>query len=162
MDDAGSVQMYSINLRHQYKCLTAVMRTNTQVEGIPAWLGNAYATIEAEANKRGARLTGPPFARFHRQDDGTFWVEAGFPVDRIIPTGNGVVASTLPEAETITTTHVGPYEELEPAYAAMGSWLAEHKCEAEGDPWEIYFSDPTEVPDMTKWRTEVVQPCRPA
>ncbi|MCE5291495.1 MAG: GyrI-like domain-containing protein [Nocardiaceae bacterium] len=159
--DADDVQMYSISLRHQYKCLTAVMQANVGADAIGQWLGGAYSRIEGETKKQGARLMGPPFARFHPLADGSIGVEAGFPVDRIVRKADGIRPSTLPETEMITTTHVGPYAEMKPVYDAMGSWLSEHQCEADGDPWEIYFTDPGEVPDAEQWRTAIVQPCRP-
>lgn len=137
------------------------MQTNVGAAAIGTWLSVAYATIESESKKQGARLTGPPFARFHQLDDGEFVVEAGFPVDRIILARNGVRSSSLPETEMVTTTHVGPYTQMKSAYEAINAWLSDHRCEPTGDPWEIYFTDPVEVPDTEQWRTEVVQPCGP-
>jgi effector-binding domain-containing protein len=168
---ADEVQLHSIRLRHKFRCLTAVAETQIAAPSIPEWLANVYPMIAREARQAGARLTGPPFARFHQMDDGLVKVEAGFPVDRIIPTRNGVHSSLLPEADAITTTHVGPYTRMEPAYAAVGGWLAEHQCEADGDPWEIYIAEPEAEPDTGAepddrpeprwWLTELVQPCRP-
>ena len=47
---------------------------------------------------------------------------------------------------------------MEPAYKALETWVNEHGAKA-GDPWEVYFSDPST--DPASWRTEIVQPFRP-
>ncbi|OWY63184.1 hypothetical protein B7486_54480 [cyanobacterium TDX16] len=58
--------------------------------------------------------------------------------------------------------HVGPYDQVEPAYRAAAEWVTEHGGTLDGDAWEVYLSDPDVEPDPATWRTEVVQPYRPA
>lgn len=70
--------------------------------------------------------------------------------------------SSLPGGTVATTMHVGSYDQMEPAYEALAQWVKEHGQELAGDPWEVYFSDPSVEPDPATWRTEIVQPYRPA
>jgi effector-binding domain-containing protein len=62
----------------------------------------------------------------------------------------------LPGGPAIGTEHIGPYDTLGLAYAALSAWLSEHGATAASPPWEVYFSEPTG--DPATWRTGVLQP----
>jgi effector-binding domain-containing protein len=94
--------------------------------------------------------------------DGRFEVEAGFPVSRPIERSGDVQPSELPGGQVAVTVHVGPYDQMEPAYQALASWVTDHGGELTGDAWEVFFSDPATEPGPATWRTEIVQPCRQA
>ena len=66
----------------------------------------------------------------------------------------------LPGGWVAVTWHVGPYEGLPHAHHAIIDWLADTGHEAAGAPWEVYWTDPSEVPDPAAWRTEVFHPIR--
>jgi effector-binding domain-containing protein len=91
---------------------------------------------------------------------GRFEVEAGFPATRPIEGNGDVQPSELPGGQVAVTMHVGPYEQMEPGYQALASWVGERGGELAGDAWEVYFSDPSTEPDPATWRTEIVQPYR--
>lgn len=139
---------------------TAVLRTSLAVADIPAFLGRAYMATSATLAKAEAGPAGPPFARYHVVGDGRFEVEAGFPATKPIAPDGEVQPGTLPGGDVATTMYIGPYEGMEPAYAALNSWIAE-RGEPAGDPWEIYYDDPDDVPDPASWRTRIVAPYRP-
>lgn len=139
---------------------TAVMRATLPVDGIGPWLAQAFGGVIAALGAQGTEPAGPPFARFHRLDEGRFEVEAGFPATAPIDDAGAVIASSLPAGPAACTTHIGPYEDMEPAYAAIAEWMAARDLEPAGDPWEVYFSDPAAEPDPATWRTDVVAPYR--
>ena len=56
--------------------------------------------------------------------------------------------------------HVGPYEKLGEAYAAMENYLKENGLESAGPPMEIYWSDPQEEKDTSKLQTELIWPIK--
>jgi effector-binding domain-containing protein len=146
---------------------TAVSTATLPVAKIGPWLAETYGMIAATLTAGGPKPAGAPFARYHKVDskpDGEerFVVEAGFPVATPIE-GNGEVRpSSLPGGPVAMTVHIGPYNQLEPAYDALAAWIRDHAGEPVGDAWEIYFSDPVQQPDPATWRTEVVQPYRSA
>ncbi|MDA8321128.1 MAG: GyrI-like domain-containing protein [Actinomycetota bacterium] len=141
---------------------TAVTIATLSVDEIGGWLASAYDAVAGVIAARQAEPAGPPFARFHRHEDGEFTVEAGFPVTTEIEAVGQVQPGELAGGMVATTIHLGPYEAMEPAYEAVLTWIAEHGCEPAGDAWEVYFSDPAEDPDPAHWRTEIVQPYRQA
>ena len=69
-----------------------------------------------------------------------------------------VQPSALPGGPAIVTWHIGPYDALGGAYAALDAWVEAHGVTADGPAWEIYPSEP--VGDPATWRTQVVQPYR--
>jgi effector-binding domain-containing protein len=53
-----------------------------------------------------------------------------------------------PSGEAATTLHVGPYDRLGEAHAAIDRWRAEHGREYAGVSWETYGDwndDPTQL-----------------
>lgn len=142
--------------------LTAVARATLPVAEIGPWLGRTYGAIAGLLAARQATPAGPPFARFHPLGDGRFDVEAGFPVSSPFAPSGEVQPSELPGGTVAVTVHVGPYDQMEPAYRALASWVTDRGRELAGDAWEVFFSDPATEPDPATWRTEIVQPYREA
>ena len=139
---------------------TAVAEATLPVDHIGPWLTKTYGAVAGVLAHQSVQPVGPPFSRFHRFDAGRFAVEAGFPVASVIDASGDVRASSLPGGRVARTMHVGPYDEMEPAYEALASWVRAEGGELVGDAWEIYYSDPQVEPDPKSWRTEIVQPYR--
>lgn len=156
------MKLYEIHAEARQAQLTAVARATLPVAEIGPWLGTTYGAIAGLLAARRAAPAGPPFARFHMLGDGRFDVEAGFPVSRPIEPSGDVQPSELPGGQVAVTVHVGPYDQMEPAYQALASWVTDHGGELAGDAWEVFFSDPAAEPDPATWRTEIVQPYRKA
>lgn len=156
------MKAYEIQSRTGPEQLTAVMTATLPVAEIGPWLARAYGAIASVIQAGGGYPAGPPFARYHRLASDGFAVEAGFPVSAAIDTEGDVRLSHLPGGPAAVIVHIGPYEQMAPAYEALASWVRSHGDEPAGDPWEVYFSDPASEPDPATWRTEIVQPYRPA
>ena len=142
--------------------MTAVARATLTVAEVGPWLGKTYGAVAALLAARQAGPAGPPFARYHMLGEGRFEVEAGFPASRQIEGNGDVQPSELPGGQAAVTLHIGPYDQMEPAYQALASWVSDHGGELAGDAWEVYFSDPSAEPDPATWRTQIVQPYRQA
>jgi effector-binding domain-containing protein len=156
------MERYDIHAEARNAQVTAVARATLTVAELPPWLGKAYAAVAELLTAQRAGPAGPPFARFHMLGGGRLEVEAGFPATRPIEGNGDVQPSELPGGQVAVTMHIGPYEQMEPGYAALASWVGEHGGKLAGDAWEVYFSDPSTEPDPATWRTEIVQPYLPA
>jgi effector-binding domain-containing protein len=136
---------------------TAVVCGRVAMDGIPDFLGRAFGAVIAAVGGPGG-VAGPPFARYDMAEGG-FDVEAGFPVgdkDRVNGTaGADVVASTLPGGHAVVTMHVGSYDRLADAYAALEAWLPANGYRIAGAPWETYLDGP----EVAEPRTVVTWPC---
>ncbi|MBE1494062.1 pimeloyl-ACP methyl ester carboxylesterase/effector-binding domain-containing protein [Amycolatopsis lexingtonensis] len=158
----GLVQEYPIHDRTQAEQRTAVTEATLTVPEIGPWLGKAYTAVAETLGRQGIAPAGPPFARYGRLDGGRFHVEAGFPVDAVITSAEEVHPAVLPGGTVAATVHIGPYDAMEPAYAALIAWIKARGGEPAGAPWETYLSDPAGQPDPATWRTDISQPYRSA
>ncbi len=156
------MKLYEIHAEARETQLTAVARATLPVTQLGPWLSRTYGAIAGLLAAGRAAPAGPPFARFHMLGGGLFEVEAGFPVSSPIEPRGDVQPSKLPGGQFAVTVHVGPYDQMEPAYQALASWVADHGGKLAGDAWEVFFSDPATEPDPATWRTEIVQPYRQA
>ena len=115
---------------------------------------------------RGIPVAGAPFLRYWVIDmERRLDVEAGVPVAEPVDGDGEVSPGVLPAGSFATVTHVGPYEELVGATAALLTWADEHglafdvRPSPEGDVWacrlECYHTNPIEVPDPARQETEL-------
>lgn len=162
------MRTYDIQTEVRNAQVTAVARTTLGVAEFGPWLSKSYPVIAGQLATGHAGPAGPPFARLRALGDGRFDIEAGFPatgpfdISGSFDGGTEVMQSELPGGRVAVTTHVGPYDQIEPAYQALAAWLIEHGGEPVGDPWEVYLSGPPTEPDPASWRTEILQPYRQA
>lgn len=149
---------YEVVRRELSETPTAVCNATMSVSEIGAWIGSALASAAQAAAEQGAAIVGPPFARYVMLGAERFDVEAGFPVATAIEPAGDVRPSTLPGGPAAHTVHVGPYDAMGAAYAAVEEWIAAQGGVLSGPPWEVYMTDPDVEPDPAMWRTEVFSP----
>jgi effector-binding domain-containing protein len=79
-------------------------------------------------------------------------IECGVEVDQPFAGNERVVCSSTPAGIVATTVHLGPYDRLGEANAAIHQWCAEHGRTLAGPSWEVYghWTD-----DVSKLRTDV-------
>lgn len=135
---------------------TAVVRGIVHRKDLGRWFGGAFDQVAAYLLHHGIAPQGFPFARYHVCPDGTFDVEAGFPVGNGIDGDGKVMPSSLPGGRVVVAWHIGPYDELGEAYQSVDEWLKAAHGVRTGDSWEVYHDPPTGDPHF--WRTEVIQP----
>jgi effector-binding domain-containing protein len=150
---------YEIASRTLARELTAVIRGKLPPEELAGWLAGVFKTVHDYLLDSATEPVGPPFARYTFLAD-TVAVEAGFPVAGEIA-GDGLVEpSALPGGTAAVIVHMGGYEDLDKAYAAVHDWLDAHGHVPAGPHWEVYVTDPTAEPDPHRWRTDIVVPYR--
>jgi effector-binding domain-containing protein len=149
---------YAIDITQRPAQTALVVHGNVTVAGIPAFVAGAFGAVVSVVAEQGLSFAGPPFGRYARRPDGSFDVEAGFPVDGDPRPEDHVLVSSLPAGTVARALHAGPYDTLGLAYEAVEKWLAEHDYVPVGAPWESYLDEPG-VPNP---RTEVFFPCRRA
>jgi len=152
--------MYQVVSREMVEQPTLTMMGKVPVAEIPAFLGKAYSAVSQHVTRSGLAFAGAPFARYRPLDDAfaEFEIEAGFPVLSGAEGSREVAESTLPGGVAAVVTHVGPYDQMKPAYEAIEAWIIEHDGQPDGPAWEVYYSDPSVQPNPATWRTEIIQP----
>jgi effector-binding domain-containing protein len=152
--DANGKPVYQVVERKAQP--VASIRTRCKPAEISATLAILLPEVMAHLNATGAKITGPPFSRYHAFGD-EIDIEAGIPVARAIEEKGRVKNSELPGGKAVTAWHIGPYEKLSEAHQGLMGYVAEKQMKVKGGPWEIYWTDPGMVPDPGKWQTQLFQ-----
>jgi AraC family transcriptional regulator len=122
-------------------------------------IGEALPLVFAYAQQHGIAPAGAPFARYPEMGPGLMTLDIGIPVaGQPTVAGGDIKVDTLPGGPAAFTTHMGPYDRLPEAVAALGQWINEQGLTASGGLWESYITDPGQYPDPKDWKTEVFWP----
>jgi effector-binding domain-containing protein len=136
--------------------------TMQQLAGLGERLGEVFGWIAAHD----LAPAGPPFFRYNVIDmDRQLEVEAGVPVAAAATGDDQVAAGVLPAGRYVTAIHAGHPDGLIGAVAGLLDWAAGQDLQwdmqqtADGERWgcrlEIYLTDPSKQPDMSKWETQL-------
>lgn len=149
-----------------YVAIAARVTMESMAEVLPP-LTPRLADFLAE---HGLQPSGPPFWRYRVIDmAGVLVVEVGFPLaetlDAAVLAGTDVQTGLLPAGDYVTTVHVGHPDGLIEATGALLGWAEgagitwDRTAATDGDHWtcrlEEYLTDPSEEPDLTRWRTRL-------
>jgi effector-binding domain-containing protein len=126
-----------------------------------AALGKAYVDILGWIEENGLAENGPPMAILRGPVGNRQRLDAAVPVSvepgRTPPAARGVRLGMTYEGNVVRVSHTGPYDGLGLTHRKIASYLAATGLERNGDPWEIYSSDPARTPESERV-TEIVYP----
>jgi effector-binding domain-containing protein len=135
--------------------LAIAIRAQLPLTELPAFFGDAFSELTATAIEQAA---GPPFAIYHSFDPLRVDVEAVLPVTEPVTASGRAYPLTLEAGQAVQVRHVGRYEELGSAYAAIERWVTDHGRLRSSAVREVYLT-PATVPPVDHV-TLVVQPLR--
>jgi effector-binding domain-containing protein len=121
----------------------AVVGIEGRVNEWQGLLGEAFAVTAQAIGASGAVVAGPPFTRYHGFGE-RVQAEAGFPFAGPLAETDRVRRIMLPGGRAVTTTHVGPYDEIGATWERVTAWMGEHELVANGPAWESYLTGPDE------------------
>ena len=154
-----------IKIKETKEQSTLTIRESTTLESIPDKMGKIFSEILAFMGKKGITPAGAPFAFWHNMNpdsisNGVFDMECGFPVSVAVDGEGQIKKSKLPGGKVVTAMHIGPYDTLAETYEVVLSWIKESGYHVKDDMWETYLTNPCEVPDSSKWMTEIFVPIK--
>ena len=123
-----------------------VVRTHTPVSALPTVIGRLYGQVMQYVGAMGAQATGAPFVAYYNMDMENLDIAAGFPVDRALPGDGEVTTGILPAGDYATCMHIGPYDQVGAAYAALTAFVQQQGRTPTGVAYEFYFNSPLETP----------------
>jgi effector-binding domain-containing protein len=124
---------------------TVSVRTRTPVSEMAAIIGPLYGRIMAYVGEMGATPTGAPFVAYYNMDMADLDIEVGFPVDRALPSRGDLAAGVLPAGDYATCMHIGPYDQVGPAYNALTEFVQQQGRTPTGVAYEYYFNSPQDT-----------------
>ena len=140
--------------------VASIVVPGIKLDAVGAALHGTLPDVFSHLEAHGVAMVGAPFTRYHAAGDGTFDLEAGIPVGGPFPETDTIRARELPGGEAIATVHVGAYDRLPDALAALTAWREAHGRSPAGAYWEIYVDDPSTVPAQ-QVKTQLVEPLAP-
>lgn len=152
---------YSIERTELTATPVLFIRSRVDRNDVAEALGQSLPAVYGHVMASGLAMAGPPYVRYIDQSPAFFTLEAGIPLVETPPeppAESGMEAGELPAGPAVTTVHVGPYDTLSDGHEALDRWMAEESLSPGSGPWEIYLTDPAEVPDPAQWQTQIVWP----
>lgn len=148
---------YHCQLSERKEQPVLVTRLRTPAQKLPALLGQHFGAIAAYLQRLEKMPAGPPFVAYYNMDMQDLDVEIGFPVPPGLPAEGEIVSSVIPAGKAASCLYTGPYNEMEPAYAALANWIAQQGLQPSGIAYEFYLNDPGETPTEAL-QTQILMP----
>jgi effector-binding domain-containing protein len=151
---------YDITQRTMEPQCVLFMRARMEHGTLAEALAQVLPAVWGYAATRGIQLAGAPFCRYLSWGPGMFTIEAGLPVARgsVGEAAQEIEVGELPGGIAAATVHEGSYDGLADAHAALEVYLHDNGLRSSSPPYEVYLTDPGEVPEPSDWRTLVVWP----
>lgn len=137
-------------------------REHVSWDDTAGWLDEVFrelhrALLRGRGTRAGAdgALFSPEFFEAHFGE-----IVAYVPLDGDIAVTGGVEVVNIPGAQLAVTLHRGPFSEIDQAYSALGSFVAERAIGADGPVREHYLVTPVHSDDPSAFRTEVAWPIK--
>ena len=137
---------YDIAEKHLLPQLALTHRTSVTMETMGDRIGAAFGVLGAHGGKTGATWSGPPFILYPEECEGEFEITVCMPVAPGAQGGDGIDVEEVQGGTVASTVHVGPYNQVGPAYVALQKWMTDNGRRPAGMMREVYLNDPATVP----------------
>jgi effector-binding domain-containing protein len=127
-------------------------------QDLPGFLGEAFGELLGRLGLLGVKPAGDPFVIYHDFGPEGVDAEVAVPVAQAVSATGRINARELPAVTVARTLHVGPYDDLEAAHAALTEWIRSNGFEAAGPVQERYLDGPGNQVSPALYRTEVEIP----
>ena len=141
-----------------YKYLSAVDTVSASQEFVSAKLAQTYGKLMSYIGNNSLEQTGAPIAIYTRADESGFSFIPGIPVDAVNVTDEALMIRETASGKVLRTVYYGAYEEMEPAYYQMESFIDFLNLKSNGNPWEEYITDPATESNTENWLTYIYWP----
>lgn len=142
-------------------CLTILDSADfSDMSAIGTKYGDMYHEIGEYMAKNKLTMAGAPFGIMIKTEGTKYIWEAGIPTDKLGKSAGRIVAKNTYSGDVATVKYYGSYEKTEPAWQAAFKWVAENGKTQNGNPWEVYVSDPGNEKDTAKWETDIYIPIK--
>jgi effector-binding domain-containing protein len=125
---------------------------------LPAFLGRSFGELFGHLRLLGVEPQGEPFVIYHAFGWDDTDLEVCVPIAAEVVASGRITARLLPGESVAQTLHVGPYDELATAYAAVTAWIRRNGFEVAGPVRERYLNGPADAVSPTAYRTILEMP----
>jgi effector-binding domain-containing protein len=137
------------------------IRDRRKQHELPGFLKAAFPELFGRLRLLRVSPAGPPFVIYHEFGTEGTDAEVSVPIDEPVAAAGKIEIRVLPAMTVARTVHVGSYEKLGDAYAAVWDWVRGHGFEAAGPVRERYLDGPGDDVAPSEYRTEIEVPIVP-
>lgn len=148
---------YRCRLMNQPAQFSLTISYREVTEDIPQLIGQALFSVGRYAAELGVRPEGPPFVAYQGMNGHGMDMDIGFTFGQKVRGKNNIQAGEIPGGKSASCVHVGPYDKLGGAHAALHQWILKNSHCNTGISYEYYLNDPEETPP-DKLETLIVIP----
>ena len=152
---------YLITTHHVEPQAIVSIRDRRARADLPGFLKATFPELLGRLRLLGVSPIGPPFVIYHEFGPDGVDAEVSVPIREPVATAGKIQSRVLPAMTVARTTHVGPYEKIGEAYAAVSDWIRAREFEAAGPVQERYLNGPGDRVASTEYRTEIEMPILP-
>jgi len=141
--------MYAMTYR--IKCTT---------EEISEAMGLAFAEIMKVISAKGAQVIGSPFSIWYEWESEPMEFDCAVPIDKKINGADNVLPIKTYQGKVAHVSHMGAYSTTYLSWGTLEAYIKDNELETNGAPYEVYVTDPQDVPDQSRWITELYWPIK--
>jgi effector-binding domain-containing protein len=123
-------------------------------------MGKAYSELMRICTDQDLTILDMPFSIIYDAEPGFYEFDAAFKIDQLIKAPRGFVSGVIPGGETVSLSHYGLSENLPASYKIIENWIQENGYLPDGNPYEVYVTEPSAEPDSSKWETQIFYPVK--
>jgi len=149
----AEIEIMKAELGEQEEHPALTLRAKVLEKDLPEHVVECFGIIKAYMSKHGAKLNGYPFIAYYNIDldnlrgGGTWDMEIGFPVSKILPDSGKIKMSETLKAKTISCFYKGAYPGLGKAYSLLAGFLKDNNFQPLNISYEYYYNSPEFVPE---------------
>ncbi len=151
MDD---IEIMKVELGEQEAQPALTIRAVVEEKDLPEHVVECFRKIKSYMSENGVHLNGHPFLAYYNIDtdnlrgSGTWDMEVGFPVSKVLPDSGGIKQTATLEGRIISCVYKGAYRGLGNAYTKLIQWLHENpKYQSLNTTYEYFYNSPEYVPE---------------
>ena len=149
---------YPIATNHVEPQPIVSIRDRRKQHDLPPFLKTAIPELLGRLRLLGVSPSGPPFVIYHAFGAEGVDAEVSVPTSEPVAAAGRIESRVMPAMTVARTVHVGPYEKLGDAYAALSGWIMGHGFQAAGPIQERYVNGPGDGVAASEYRTEIEMP----
>jgi effector-binding domain-containing protein len=149
---------YMITTHHVEPQPIVSIRDRRKQDALPEFIKTAIPELLGRLRLLGVGPSGPPFVIYHEFGPEGIDAEVSVPIDDPVAAAGRIERRVLPAMTVARAVHVGPYEKLGDAYAALWNWIRGHGLETAGPVQERYLNGPGDGVASSEYRTEIEMP----
>lgn len=135
-------------------------RIKCTMEEISEAMGPAFGEIMQVISSNGAQVIGAPFSIWYEWEDEMMEFDNAIPINKKINGTDKVLPIKTYQGKVAHVSHMGEYSTTHLSWEILESYLKDNNLEKNGAPYEVYVTDPQNVPDPSKWITELYWPIK--